>query len=145
MGVAEDDGADAGGGGVQVQAEEFVEDVNEAAAYLHHPGVGQVRGPVAPVGVAPDRVHRGDPFQGAQNLGVADVPGVDDKFHALQGLDRLGAQQAVGVGNDADEVLSHGNPAGQGRPRDGPAAGEKAAAGVRTSWPRPVNPFGKSA
>jgi hypothetical protein len=26
-------------------------------------------------------VHRGDPFQGNQNLGVADVPGVDDEFH----------------------------------------------------------------
>ena len=115
------------------------------AAHLHHEGVGQVRGPVAPVGVAPDRVHRGDPFQGAQNLRVADVPGVDDEFHALKGLDRLGTQQAVGVGDDADEVLSHENPAGQGRPRDGPAAGGKAATSVRTSWPRPVNPFGKSA
>ena len=78
---------------------------------------GRSAAQVAPVGVAPDRVHRGDPLQGAQNLRVADVPGVDDEFHALQGLDRLGAQQAVGVGDDADAVLSHENPAGQGRPR----------------------------
>ena len=83
VGVAEDDRADAGGGRVQVEAEEFVEDVDEAAAHFHHPGLGKVRGPIAPVGVAPDRVHRGDPFQGAQNLGVADIPGVDDEFDAL--------------------------------------------------------------
>ena len=122
---------EAGGGGVQVQGEEFVEDVEVDAAHLHHPGVGQVRGPVGPVGVAPDRVHRGDAFQGAQNLGVADVAGVDDELHALQGLDGLGAQEAVGVGDDADEMFRHKSRAGQGRPRVGPAAGAKAATGGR--------------
>ena len=63
MGVAEDDRREPGGGGVQVEAEEFVQDVEVDAPHLHHEGVGQVGGPVAPVGVAPDRVHRGDPFQ----------------------------------------------------------------------------------
>ena len=117
MGVPEDDRIDAGGGGVQVEAEAFMEDVDQDASHLHHEGGGQVRGPSGPVGVAPDRLHRGDLFQGAENLRVTDVPGVDDEFHALQGLDRLGAQQAVGVGDDADAGLSHENPAGQGRPR----------------------------
>ena len=52
--------AEAGGGGVQVECEEFVEDVEVDAPHLHHPGPGEASGPVAPVGVAPDRVHRGE-------------------------------------------------------------------------------------
>ena len=111
--MAVDDRGQAGGGGVQVQGEEFVEDVEVDAPHFHHPGLGEARGPVAPVGVAPDRVHRGEALKLAQKARVADVPGVDDEFHALQGLDGFGPQQAVGIGDDADEMFSHKSRGGQ--------------------------------
>ncbi len=102
-----------GGGGVQVQAEEFVEDIEVDAPHLHHPGEGQVGGPVAPVDVAPDRVHRGEALKLAHNPRVADVPGVDDEFHALKGGQRLGPQQPVGVGDHPDAMFRHGRRVGQ--------------------------------
>ena len=111
--MAEDDRGKACGGGVQVQGEEFVEDVDEAAAYLDYPGVGQVGGPITPVGVAPDCVHRRDLVQGRDYLRVADVSGVDDELDAGQGFNGFGAQQTVGVGNDADQMFRHGSRGGQ--------------------------------
>ena len=38
-----------------------------------------------------------------QDFGRADVAGVDDAVDAAQGGDRLGPQQAVRVGDDAEE------------------------------------------
>ena len=104
---------EAGGSGIQVQGEQFVEDVEVEPPHLHHSGVGEVSSPVAPVGVAPDRVHRRNPLQGAQNPGVADIPGVDDELHAFEGFQRLGAQQPMGVGDDPDTMFSHRRRVGQ--------------------------------
>ncbi len=105
VGMAEDDRGEACRGGVQVQGEEFVEDVDKDAVDLDDPGMGQIRGPGAPVGVAPDGVHRRDLRQGLQYLGITDVPGVNDQLDTGQGGGGLGAQQAVGVGDDADQVF----------------------------------------
>jgi uncharacterized protein YjbI with pentapeptide repeats len=44
----------------------------------------------------------GDPAQPRDDLGPADVAGVDDMGHACQALLRLGAQQAVRIRNDSD-------------------------------------------
>ena len=40
-------------------------------------------------------------------------PGVDDELYALQGLDGLGPQQVVGVGDNADKMFSHKSREGQ--------------------------------
>ena len=84
-----------------------MQDVEVHPAHLHHPGPRKFAGPVVLIDIAPHRQDRGDFFQGRQDLRAADIPGMDDEFHALQGRDRLGPQQAVGIGNDADEVFSH--------------------------------------
>jgi len=107
VGVAEDHRGQARRRGVQVQAEEFVEDVELDLPHLHHLGLGEGPAEVAPVGIAPHRVDRGQGPQRLQNLGAANVPGVDDQFHPPQGLQRLGPQQPMGVGNYADAMLRH--------------------------------------
>jgi len=114
MGVAEDDRGQACGPGGEVQGVEFVQDIEEEAADFHYPVLGQISGPGATIGVAPDRVHWGDLGQVGQDLGVADVAGVDDELDASQGGDGLGAQQAVGVGDNADEMFRHGSRGGEG-------------------------------
>ena len=82
MGMAEDDRGKACGRGVQVQGEEFVEDVDEDAAHFDYPGVGEISGPVGPVGVAAHRMHRGDLLKRFQYLWIADISGVDDELDA---------------------------------------------------------------
>src|SRR5262249_13592871 len=42
-----------------------------------------------------------------EHLGPADVASMDDEIAAAQRVERLRAQQAVGVGNDADEEVVH--------------------------------------
>src|SRR5581483_6768516 len=59
-------------------------------------------GPGTLVVVAAHRGDRRDPAELAQDVGVADVAGVYDGIAAAQEVERFGAQQAVGVGNEAD-------------------------------------------
>lgn len=53
--------------------------------------------PGVAVVVASDGVDGSDLPKGGQNLLATDIPGVDDSLHTLQSLDRLGAQETVGV------------------------------------------------
>jgi hypothetical protein len=48
--------------------------------------------------------------QRIEDVGAADVAGMDDESRSLQRCDRLRAQQAMGIGDDAD--ISHWFPAG---------------------------------
>jgi hypothetical protein len=58
---------------------------------------------------------------------ISDVSGVDDEIRALEGLNRLGAQQTMGIGDDADPE----QPGVQGQnPRR--KAGAAAASGIVT-------------
>ena len=85
--------------------------------------VGGRSGPSRPGRCCPAPRAPGRSALGPQNLRVADVPGVDDEFDAIQGLEGLGAQQAVGVGDDADQMFSHSSRGREGT-RDATAAGK---------------------
>jgi len=63
---------------------------------------GIARRPVGGVHIAADGGHRRDPAECRDDLGPADVAGMDDVGHAGEVLLRLGAQQAVRVRNDSD-------------------------------------------
>ena len=58
--------------------------------------------PVRRIHVASDRGDRRDPRQRLDDSGPADVAGMDDVIGPGESLDRLGPEEAVGVGDDAD-------------------------------------------
>jgi uncharacterized protein len=60
------------------------------------------------VDISPHRVHRRDASQAAEHGGSANVAGVQDQLDALECGDGLGAQQAVGI---RDQANPHARPA----------------------------------
>lgn len=103
VGVAADDGGEAGGGGVQVEVVDGVDEVEEGAVELDDVGWGQVGAGAVGVDVAADGGDGGYGAEGAEDLDVADVAGMENMIDAVEGGDGLGAEEAVGVGDDADE------------------------------------------
>jgi len=79
-----------------------VQDVDGAAAEADRSGVGIARRPIGGVHIALDRDHGGDAAEVRDDLGPADVAGMDDMGDAGQALLSLGAQQAVRVRNHSD-------------------------------------------
>ena len=65
---------------------------------------GQGLGPGPAVDIAADRRHRGDARQNVKVVGVADITRMQNAIDAFQRLQRLGAKQSVGVGDDADAL-----------------------------------------
>jgi hypothetical protein len=60
---------------------------------------------VAAVDVAADCRHRGDARQRVKMARIADIARVQDAVDAFKSLQRLGAEQTMGVGDDADPRL----------------------------------------
>lgn len=101
--VPRDHGREAGSFRLQIQLPNIVQHINRDAADLENVSFGQCAGPGSFVDVAADcRELRNCP-QLIENLGLANIPGVDDVVRAVQGLHRLGTKQAVRVGNDAND------------------------------------------
>lgn len=63
---------------------------------------GKDLSPVPAINVAPDCRHRGDARQRVKMVGVADVASVQDPVYTFESLQRLGAQQTVGISDDTD-------------------------------------------
>ena len=95
--VAGNDHVHSAGLRIEVEVMNIVQDVDGAAAEADRPGVGIARRAVGGVHITPDRDHGGDPAEVRDDLGPADVAGVDDMGDAGQALLRLGTQQAVRV------------------------------------------------
>ena len=64
--------------------------------------LGDDRPDVEAVGVAPHRLDRGDRLELGQDARRPDVPGMKNEVHPFERLEDLGAQHAVGVGDDAE-------------------------------------------
>ena len=65
-------------------------------------------GPRTAVDITADRRDRGDASQRVDDGGIADVARVQNTIDAVEGCQRLGAQQSVGIGDDADACLWKG-------------------------------------
>ena len=70
--------------------------------------IGQGIGPRTAVDVPADRRDRGDAGQRVEDGGIADIARVQNTLDAVEGCERLGAQQSVGVGDDANARLWKG-------------------------------------
>jgi hypothetical protein len=60
------------------------------------------QGPILGIYVSADCNDRSDFAQGIQDVGITDITRVNDQFGPAQGFYRFGAEQPVGVGNQAD-------------------------------------------
>ena len=82
---------------------EGVDEVEEVAAELDSFGGGELGAGAVGVDVAADGGDGGDLAEGVEDVGVADVAGVEDVVDAAERGEGFGAEEAVGVGEDADE------------------------------------------
>jgi len=102
VGVAADDRSDAGGGGVEVEVVDGVDEVEEAAAQLYGFGGVQVVEDGGGVHVAADGREGSDFAEPVEDARVVDIAGVKDVVDAIEFGDGFGTEEAVGVGDDAD-------------------------------------------
>lgn len=101
VGVAADDAGDSGGVWVDIQPVDGVDEVEETASEFDGFGFGKLGADAVDVDIAADRGDRGDLAEGVEDVGVANVAGVEDVVDTGEGGERFGAQQAVGVGDNA--------------------------------------------
>ena len=62
---------------------------------------------VFPVHIAAHRKNRRNRAKPIEDRALAHVAGVDDQVRSAQRIERLRPQQAVGIGDDADDELAH--------------------------------------
>ena len=107
VGVAADDDGDACGFGVEVEPVDGMDEVEEAASEFYGFGFGELGTGAVGVGVAADGCHGSDLAQSGEYVRIADVSGVEDVVDGMpvgaQGCDGFGAEETVGVGDDAYE------------------------------------------
>ncbi len=100
--VAIDDGTDAGGLGTDVEVLERVHHVQEVALQLNHLGCGEGGAGAAGIDISADGSQGSEGSELFQDAWIADVAGVEQVIGAAKRVHRLGAEEAVGVGEDAD-------------------------------------------
>src|SRR6267143_2426758 len=101
--MAADDRLEAGGGRIEVERVEVVQDIEDDVPDANDLRVLQRLRPILTVVVPPHGDHRSHFAQRLQHVGTADVTGVDDQLRAAQGVDRLWTHQTVGVGDHPDD------------------------------------------
>ena len=103
--MAVDDDGHAGGLGANVEVFTGVDHVDQEAGKVEEFGGGKEGAGAVSVDVAADGGDGGDAGEGGQDFGVSYVAGVEDVVNAGQGGEELRAEEAMGVGEYADEHL----------------------------------------
>ena len=108
MAVPVDHGSESGGPRLEIELRNIVQQVNRDPSDLEHLGLRQPARPDCLVDVSADCSHGCDGCKLVENFGIADVARVNDALRPAQCIERFRPQQAVGVGDNADEdgVLS---------------------------------------
>jgi len=100
--VPADHGAKSGRRGIKVDLIHVVYDVENRSFEFDHFGFGQRRGPGSGIDIAANRGDGRDGAKRVEDVGRADVAGMDDVSGAAQGIERLGAQETMCIGDQAD-------------------------------------------
>ena len=103
MAVARDDDIEPGCFRLQIELRQIMQHIDGDSANLDDFCLRQLAGPGLFVDIAADRSHGRNSRKLIKNLGSAHIACMDDVFRAAQRYKSLGAKQAVGIGNDADE------------------------------------------
>ena len=124
VGVAVEDRGKFGCGGVEVQRFEVMEHVEVEARVGRvldedDVGLGQLAAGAFSVDVAADRSYRRNLLQSFKDRRSADVAEMEDAVDAGEGWQDFGAEDAVGIGDDAELHVFRISGAGGGRLREG--------------------------
>jgi hypothetical protein len=95
---------------VHIQLREIVNDVNEDFADVEHVCLGEAGGPGTLVVVAAHGGNRSELSKLVNYVGVTDVASVNDEVATAKSVQRLGAEQSMGVGDQpyAESTTRHG-------------------------------------
>ena len=96
-----DHGREPGGDRIEIEVGEIVDHVHPCPAQVEGGGQGELFGPRALVHVSADGVDRSHRLQGSEDSERPHVTRVDDAGAPRQRGQRLGAQQAVRIGDDS--------------------------------------------
>ena len=107
MSVAADDDAEAGGFWVEVELFKIVQDVDRDILEVDDSGERKGRGPGLGVHVAANGDDGCYGFEPVEDNRVADVTCMNDGLGAFQRGDRFGAEETVGIGDDAEAEGFH--------------------------------------
>jgi hypothetical protein len=105
--VTADNDVEAGGFRVEVELFKIVQDVDRDILKFDDCGERKGRGPGFGVHVAANGEDGCDGFELVEDGGVADVACVNDSLGAFERGERFGAEQTVGIGDDAEEKRFH--------------------------------------
>lgn len=105
--VAADDDVEAGGFRVEVELFKIVQDVDRDILEFDDCRERKGRGPGLGVHVAANGGDRCDGFELVEDGPAADVACVNDGLRAFERGESFGAEEAVGIGDDAEEKRFH--------------------------------------
>jgi len=110
MRVTRNDNMEPGRRWVHIQLREIVKDVNEDVADVEHACFGEPGGPGVLVVVAAHGGNRSELSKLVNYVGMADVACVNDEVATAKSIQRLGAEQSMGVGDQpyAESTTRHG-------------------------------------
>ena len=103
VGVAADDHGDAGDFGVYIEIVDGMDEVENVALQLDCFGFGELGACALRVYVAADAGYGGNVAECVEDRWVADVSCVEDVVDTSEGREGFGAEEAVGVGDDAEK------------------------------------------
>lgn len=98
--MAVNHGAESGGGGIQIQMIKIMNDIEQDLCHLCCLGFRELKKPGTPVHVSPYGHNPGNSSQTREDFRLAYVTSVDDQVDSLEGLDHLGPQNTVSIGDD---------------------------------------------
>ena len=101
--VAGNDHGESRGFGLQIELRQVVQHVDRNSSYFEHVSFWQPARPGAFVDIATHHPQRGDAGKFVKNFRGANIPGMNDGVGAAQGCDGFRTQQAMRVGDDANE------------------------------------------
>jgi len=90
---------------IEVESLDLMHHVEKTRSYLEHLGDRQGLSPRTLVVVPSDRGDRPDLRETVENVGRADITGMDDEDDPCERVDSLGSEKTVGVRDNADCAL----------------------------------------
>ncbi len=102
MGVTEENQADPGRRGLQIEVVQVVEQVQPRPEELDRPGLGEATRPLAVVHIASDRDDGRDFLEAGKDFCGAQIAHVQDALHTLKLIGQFGPEEPMRVGDERD-------------------------------------------
>lgn len=102
MRMAEDDNAESGRRGIEIERRKIVKYISGDRVERHHGARRKHHRPRFVVDISAHRLYRSDAAEGIEDVRRSDVSGMDNQVDASQSVDGLGPQKTVSIRDYAD-------------------------------------------